>query len=93
MSGNAREWVDGFFTPYPGSAGGGKFSESLRVVRGGDFRAGPDFARTTNRLGVDPGFKTNPGDEKNLRSSLVGFRCAISADDPRLKPILQSAGR
>jgi iron(II)-dependent oxidoreductase len=90
MSGNAREWVDAFFAPYPGGAQSNpNYGRGLRVVRGGDFRAGPRFARTTSRLGVAPEFKTNPGDEQAGRSSLVGFRCAISADDPRIKTLVQ----
>jgi formylglycine-generating enzyme required for sulfatase activity len=89
MAGNAREWVSDAYAPYPGSASANpNYGKGYRVVRGGDFRAGPNFARTTSRLGVDPAFKTNPGDEKLGRSSLVGFRCAISADDPKLKTVL-----
>jgi formylglycine-generating enzyme required for sulfatase activity len=94
MAGNAREWVDAMFTPYAGnSASGSRFDRNLRVVRGGDFRSGMPYARTTSRLGIDPGFKTNPGDDKLGKSSLVGFRCAISADDPRLQEQLKSSGR
>jgi len=41
MAGNAREWVDGTFEAYPGSkASNPQFGQGLKVVRGGDFRAG-----------------------------------------------------
>ena len=94
MAGNAREWVDAMFTPYDGNAASdSRFGQNLRVVRGGDFRSGMAYARTTSRLGVDPGFKTNPGDDKVGKSSLVGFRCAIGAVDPRLQEQLKRSGR
>jgi formylglycine-generating enzyme required for sulfatase activity len=89
MAGNAREWVDAYFDAYPGNTTSNpKFGQGLRVVRGGDFRSGLNFAKTVSRLGVEPGFKTNPGDDKLGRSSLVGFRCAVPADDPRLQASL-----
>jgi iron(II)-dependent oxidoreductase len=89
MAGNAREWVDAYFDAYPGNTSSNpKFGQGLRVVRGGDFRSGLNFAKTVSRLGVEPGFKTNPGDDKLGRSSLVGFRCAVPADDPRLQASL-----
>jgi formylglycine-generating enzyme required for sulfatase activity len=94
MAGNVREWVNGTFDAYPGSAASNpQFGQGLRVVRGGDFRAGPAFAKTTSRLGVDAGFKTNPGDDKIGRSSLVGFRCAIAADDPKLQAQLKQGSK
>jgi formylglycine-generating enzyme required for sulfatase activity len=81
------------FTPYAGNAtSDSRFGQNLRVVRGGDFRSGMAYARTTSRLGVDPGFQTNLGDDKLGKSSLVGFRCAISADDPRLQEQLKRTG-
>jgi len=93
MAGNAREWVDGTFEAYPGSkASNPQFGRGLKVVRGGDFRAGLPFAKTTSRLGVESGFKTNPGDDKVGRSSLVGIRCAISADDSKLQTVLKPGG-
>jgi formylglycine-generating enzyme required for sulfatase activity len=94
MAGNVREWVNGTFDAYPGNtASNPQFGQGLRVVRGGDFRAGPSFAKTTSRLGVDAGFKTNPGDDKIGRSSLVGFRCAIAADDPKLQVQLKQGSK
>ncbi|HEY0077426.1 MAG TPA: SUMF1/EgtB/PvdO family nonheme iron enzyme [Pyrinomonadaceae bacterium] len=91
MAGNAFEWVDAIYQPYPGSTTPNpKYTQNLRVVRGGDFRRGLDAARTTFRsLAVPPTFQTNPGDEASMKSSLVGFRTAVSADDPKLKAFLQ----
>jgi formylglycine-generating enzyme required for sulfatase activity len=92
MCGNAREWVDAFYQPYAGNnATGASFSGAQRVVRGGDFRANIDNSRTTKRLGVDPAYKTNPEDAAEQKSSLIGFRTAIAADDPKLKKFLQQS--
>ena len=94
MTGNVREWVDAIYNPYPGStASNPKFGQGQRVARGGDFRANLDFARTTNRLAVSPTYKTNPEDQNKMLSSLIGFRCAISIDDPKLKAHLQQSNR
>ena len=93
LAGNAREWVDSAFEPYTGNTKSNpQFGQGLKVVRGGDFRAGLAFAKTTSRLGVDPGFKTNPGDDKVGRSSLVGFRCASSVDSPKLQALIKPGG-
>jgi formylglycine-generating enzyme required for sulfatase activity len=92
MAGNAREWVAAFYQPYEGNtATEVEFSGTQRVVRGGDFRATIDNSRTTKRLGVDPEYRTGPEDADDLKSSLVGFRTAVSADDARLKQFLQQS--
>ncbi len=94
MIGNAREWVDAFYRAYPGGASANpKYAGNLRVARGGDFRATLDYARTTSRLAVDPAFHTAPEDAAAMRSSLIGFRCAVSTDDAKVKPYLQRAGK
>jgi formylglycine-generating enzyme required for sulfatase activity len=94
MIGNAREWVDGVYQPYPGnSTANPKYGQNLRVARGGDFRADFDYARTTSRLAVDPAFHTTPEDAASMRSSLIGFRCAVAADDPKAKPAIQRASK
>lgn len=85
MAGNAAEWVDAFFKPYPNSkATDENFGEKNRVVRGGLFNSKTnDRLKTTKRIYVPPMFM--PDGET---ASYIGFRCAISADDPRLKEIL-----
>lgn len=85
MAGNAQEWVDGFYQPYQGSTSRDpKFGNTLRVTRGGSFRGKPEDVRTTRRRYEDPSFRTKPEDAKMMLSSLIGFRCAVSADDPKL---------
>jgi formylglycine-generating enzyme required for sulfatase activity len=81
MSGNAAEWVDSFFSAYPGNTSSNpNFGESNRVVRGGHFKSkSNDSLTTTKRIYVPPGFVPD-GD----KTSYIGFRCAISADDPRI---------
>lgn len=85
MAGNAAEWVDSFFKSYPNStAKDENFGEKNRVVRGGIFNSKTnDRLKTTKRIWVPPGFV--PSGET---ASYIGFRCAISADDSRLKEIL-----
>lgn len=85
MAGNVAEWVDSFFKAYPNSnAKDENFGEINRVVRGGHFDSkSSDRLKTTRRVWIPPGFTASPG-----TPSYIGFRCAISADDPRLKEIL-----
>lgn len=59
MAGNVFEWVDGFFTPYPGSTA--KFSETekhYRILRGGSWNFSEYYARTTHRLARSGGDKS-----------------------------------
>ena len=85
MAGNVQEWVDGFYQPYQGNtARDPKFGNTLRVTRGGSFRGKIEDVRTTRRWSENPSFKTNPEDAKLLKSSLIGFRCAVSANEPKL---------
>ncbi len=85
MAGNAAEWVDSFFKPYPNStAKDENFGDKNRVVRGGIFNAKTnDRLKTTKRIWIPPNFV--PSGET---ASYIGFRCAISADDSRVKEIL-----
>ena len=87
MSGNAPEWVDATFAPYPGnSAANADYNKNMRVTRGGSFRAGsPQDVRTTRRDRSDPGFKTSDRTNVDRTSSLIGFRTAIRADAPNLQ--------
>ncbi|HEX7315399.1 MAG TPA: SUMF1/EgtB/PvdO family nonheme iron enzyme [Pyrinomonadaceae bacterium] len=94
MAGNVVEWVDAVYAPYPGSGYADKdYGKGLRVYRGGSFPEDLDGgrnsmlkARTTERVAKAGTFKTT--EETKARPSVVGFRCAISASDPRLKPYL-----
>lgn len=87
MSGNAAEWINDLYQPYRGNSLPDKeYGEINRVVRGGSFRSNIDEARTTKRFFHTPNFKA---DEMKNRSWLIGFRCAIAADDPRLKEALR----
>jgi formylglycine-generating enzyme required for sulfatase activity len=82
MAGNALEWVDAFFKPYPNNpAENAEFGEKNRVVRGGYFGSkGDDRLKTTKRIYVPPDFVA-----RGETASYIGFRCAIAADDARLK--------
>ena len=87
MAGNVIEWVDAAYAPYPGSASKEKgYGQGLRVYRGGSFPYDLTSARTTARIPNVASYKTT-GDPKSSQS-VVGFRCAVSAGDPRLKPYL-----
>lgn len=86
MSGNVAEWVDSFYQPYPGNkTPDSNYGTKNRVVRGGHFRLEINDVRNTVRIYHGPEFEAA---EKKLRSWLTGFRCAVSADDPRLKEFL-----
>lgn len=82
MAGNAFEWVDAYFLPYSGNTTENEgFGEKNRVIRGGYFGSQTtDRLKTTRRVYFPPDFV--PTKET---ASYVGFRCAISANDPRWK--------
>ncbi|KAF0249482.1 MAG: hypothetical protein FD167_1112, partial [bacterium] len=83
MAGNAAEWVDSYYQSYPGNQSADtNYGTTNRVVRGGSFRSSFEDARTTRRFYHTPDFKA---DEVKNRSWLIGFRCAILANDPRLQ--------
>ncbi len=72
MGGNAWEWCDGWFAPYPGASKMlvAKFrGQRLRVIRGGSFGFGAQDVQTTHRH-WHPSSYRNPD---------LGFRCAVSA--------------
>ncbi|PYS58949.1 MAG: hypothetical protein DMF76_17885 [Acidobacteria bacterium] len=88
MAGNVIEWVDALYQPYPNNtATDPNFGGTNRVVRGGSFHYGPDDARTTRRTYAPAEFSAA---EKKERSWLIGFRCAVSANDPKLQEKLRS---
>jgi len=51
MAGNAFEWVDGKYEPYPNSpAKSQNFDQNLNVLRGGSWNFNSYYARTTHRF-------------------------------------------
>ena len=92
MAGNASEWVESFYQPYAGNqTTDPNFGITQRVIRGGDVLSKMDDARTTRRQYAPPDMReridTQQG--KDFKTA-VGFRCAISADDPRLQESLSN---
>ncbi len=87
LAGNVAEWTDSDYQPYPGNIQPDpNFGSKNKVVRGGSFRGGAEDTRTSRRLFHTPQFQKSDQEE---RSWLIGFRCAISADDPRLAEVLK----
>jgi formylglycine-generating enzyme required for sulfatase activity len=84
MAGNAAEWVDAFYAPYPGANWSvpGQYKGD-GVIRGTVFVQGatPSTASDPARIS-----RRNPLPRKFPPgvSIAVGIRCAISADDPRI---------
>ena len=72
MAGNAQEWVDDFYTPYPGNEYDDKdYGKSLKVVRGGSWGGighygSQVYVRAAYRNYAPPGGRYDD----------VGFRCA-----------------
>lgn len=94
MAGNVLEWVDTFFQPYPNSPSkNAEFGEKNRVVRGGHFGSkSNDSLKTTKRIYVPPDVASGEDDEK-LVAAIIGFRCAVSADDAGVREILQAQSK
>lgn len=80
MAGNVWEWIDGFYEPYPGNtASNPDFEKKFLAIRGSNFKIGDmNAAKTTYRNYLPAVFP------KGLTTP-VGFRCAISADNPSLQ--------
>lgn len=88
MAGNAAEWVDSYYQPYPNNQiADASYGTTNRVVRGGSFRSSFDDARTTRRFFHTPDFKM---DEVKTRSWLIGFRCVVSANDMKLQEFIKA---
>jgi formylglycine-generating enzyme required for sulfatase activity len=94
MSGSAAEWVESFYQAYPQNpAKDPDYGTKHKVVRGGGFTAEINLARTTYR-------DHQPADEKagmirtagasGEHNTNIGFRCAISANDPKLREYLRT---
>lgn len=94
MAGNVLEWVDAYFQPYAGNtAANPEFGEKNRVVRGGHFGSKTnDSLKTTKRIYVAPDIASGEDDEK-LVAAIIGFRCAVSADDSELKEVLNAQSK
>jgi formylglycine-generating enzyme required for sulfatase activity len=94
MAGNVLEWVDAFFQPYPnGASTNTEFGGKNRVVRGGHFGSKTnDSLKTTKRIYVAPDIASGEDDEK-LVAAIIGFRCAVSADNPKVKEVLQEQSK
>jgi formylglycine-generating enzyme required for sulfatase activity len=90
MAGNAAEWVDSLYAPYPGNdsfkqrpdtVGEGALRGFVSIVaRDANFRP-EDWARVSQRGHAPRKFPTGMG-------APIGLRCAISAEDPRLRDTL-----
>ena len=99
MAGNVSEWVDSFYLPYPGNNGTGEigdenyrasYGRQYRVTRGGTFVGAADTVRTSRRDAKPPDSRTRPDDNKDW---LIGFRCAVPADDAQLRQFLRGRGQ
>ena len=87
LAGNAAEWVDSFYQPYPGNqTANPQFGTKNRVVRGSSYYGSLDFARNTRRLIHEP--QLSSAERKN-GAFLIGFRCVVSANDPKLQERLR----
>jgi formylglycine-generating enzyme required for sulfatase activity len=83
MAGNAMEWVESLWGPYEGNATQNpNFGKGYHVVKGGSIVVELDEARTAFRNWLPLTFPPN-------MTTPVGFRCAISADDPRIQQRLR----
>lgn len=88
MGGNVFEWVNAFYQPYQGAASTDpNFGTINRIVRGGSFHSSVEDARTTRRFYSQPVFTA---EQEKGSSSLIGFRCAVSADDSKLQERLRA---
>jgi formylglycine-generating enzyme required for sulfatase activity len=95
MAGNAAEWVDGLYAPYPGNdsfkqradtVGEGSLRGFISIVqRTADFKAA-DWARVAQRGHAPRKFPAGMG-------LPIGLRCAISADDPRMRDTINARTR
>jgi sulfatase modifying factor 1 len=91
MAGNAAEWVDAYYRPYGGNrSSNAEFGTKNRVVRGGTSVSNFEDARTTRRFPRAPDYTA---EEKANNAYLIGFRCAVSADDPKLQEHLKGKTR
>ena len=89
MAGNALEWVDAPYKPYPGNnRSDPDYNKDERVIRGGTFvqASKSEEARGSYR---NHGPRIFP-EGKRLP---VGIRCVVSASDSRIQALLQASSR
>lgn len=87
MAGNVAEWVADNYQAYPGNQKADPdYGATNRVVRGGHFRSPSNEIRTTIR-----GYHSPIYSDAELQQGawLVGFRCAVRADSPKVKEVSQ----
>ncbi|HYE73348.1 MAG TPA: SUMF1/EgtB/PvdO family nonheme iron enzyme, partial [Blastocatellia bacterium] len=92
LAGNVAEWVSDNYVAYPGNqTPDPRYGQNLKVVRGGSFGS-PDAnaVRTTIRFAVPPTFSA---EDLNRRSWLIGFRCVVKANDPKLQEHLRQSNQ
>jgi formylglycine-generating enzyme required for sulfatase activity len=93
MAGNAAEWVADHYSAYPNNPdpNPSSYGTDYRVTRGGSLSVGLEKARTTYRLprvpNYGPGYLQTNGEP--VEKSFFGFRCAVSANDPGIREVLQ----
>jgi serine/threonine protein kinase/formylglycine-generating enzyme required for sulfatase activity len=75
LSGNAWEWTDSDFVPYPGSPFRAEGCKRCKVLRGGSHVNSPEYATTTYRLPYEATLIAEP-------NFYYGFRCALSTTSP-----------
>jgi formylglycine-generating enzyme required for sulfatase activity len=72
MSGNVFEWIGDYYQFYPKPDSQAVWSDfevsDMRLVRGGSYRNAPEHAQTFWRSGT----------LRDVRSEMIGFRCAVS---------------
>lgn len=87
MGGNALEWVDASYRPYEGGEKSDPaYQKDERVVRGASFLQTLDKARTSYRDHLPRIFPEG-------KSTPVGLRCAISANDPRIQSLVHERNK
>ena len=87
MGGNALEWVDAAYKPYPGNQKPNPaYQMDERVVRGASFLQAQNKARTSYRDHLPRIFPEG-------KSTPVGLRCAISANDPRIQSLVHERSK
>lgn len=91
MAGNVAEWTDAYYQPYDGNRTPNRdFGTDHRVMRGGACFNSIGDARTTRRLYRPPQYTAR--EQATGGTFVIGFRCAVSADDAKLQEELGRQG-